>query len=89
MLNELLAMVTVIKFALFLVVVRAFTLVPPFSGSNVTAAPVVSNKEPLISIVASPPSPTSTTADVTSLPPSSVILVIVGGESIGFQSVPS
>ena len=74
--NEFLAIVTVIKFALFLVVVKGFKVVPPFSGSNVTAAPVVSNREPLISIVALPPSATPTTTDVASLPPSNVIFVI-------------
>ena len=57
--------------------------------SKVTIDAVVSNSEPLITIVALPPADILTFAVVTALPPSRVKFVIVGGLSIDFQSLPS
>ena len=81
-----LAIVTVKRDELFLVVVRGdkVSLVP----INVTVAPVVSNKEPLTSIVVLPPAEASILPEVTSEPPSIVKPVIIGGASIDFHSVP-
>ena len=78
--------VAVNKLLLFLVRVLEdkVSLVP----SKSTRAAVVSNNEPLIVIVKSPAASLSITALVTVDPPSISKLVIVGGLSIGFQSVP-
>ena len=57
--------------------------------TKLTIAPVVSNSEPLITIVALPPALESITADVTDEPPSNVKLFIIGGLSMDFQEVPS
>ena len=78
--------VTVNKLELFLVIdcVEIVSDEP----TNVTVAPVVSNKEPLTCIVEVPPAVGSIVPVVISEPPSIVNCVIVGGASIDFHSVP-
>ncbi len=76
----------VIKFALFLVVETADNVSPP--PTNVTTAPVVSNRAPLIAISTVPPPSLSTVPDVTFEPPSIAKLFTTGGASIDFQSLP-
>ena len=74
--------------ALFLVIESVLTVAPPFSGTKVTTAPVVSYKEPDITNVKLPAVVLSTPPDVTEEPPSIVKFVIVGGLSMDFHSVP-
>ena len=76
-------------FALFLVVEAGLTVAPPLSGTKVTVAPVVSNKEPLITTVDVVPPSTGITPEEAAEAPSTSTVVIVGGLSIAFQSVPS
>ena len=85
--NPDLATVTVNWLTLFLVIETVLSVSPV--PSKVTTAPVISNSDPLITIVALPPALASIFADVVAEPPSNVKLVITGGLSIDFQEVPS
>ena len=57
--------------------------------TKLTIAPVVSNSEPLITIVALPPALESITADVTDEPPSNVKLFIIGAVSYTHLTLPT
>ena len=66
-----------------IVTLLLFSILLSLVPTNVIVAPVVSNKEPVITIVALPPAPEFIPADVTAEPPSKVNDVIVLGEEGG------
>jgi hypothetical protein len=86
-LNEEVFTVTVSVLELFLIVVRGETSPPGELPINNTVAPVVSNRVPVITIVAILEVPCKNVL-IVAAPPFTVKAVIEGGASTDFHSVP-